>query len=80
MYLARDLTALSLAEIARGFDRDHSTVLHAIRTVSAKLEPGSETAASIHSLRSELGTAPAQEPPSPGPDRDPPVARGRASS
>ena len=36
MYLARELTPLSLAEIARGFDRDHSTVLHAIRAVSSR--------------------------------------------
>jgi len=56
MYLAREMTALSLAEIARGFDRDHSTVLHAIRSVAGKLEPGSETAQAIHNVRSELGT------------------------
>lgn len=43
IYLTRDLTSLSLAEIARGFNRDHSTVLHAIRAVSSRLEPGSET-------------------------------------
>ena len=36
MYLARELTALSLAEIAREFDRDHTTVLHAIRAVSSR--------------------------------------------
>ena len=30
MYLTRELTSLSLAQIAREFDRDHSTVLHAI--------------------------------------------------
>jgi chromosomal replication initiator protein len=55
MYVARELTSLSLAEIARGFDRDHTTVLHAIRSVSARLEPGSETAASIHRVRVALG-------------------------
>ena len=44
MYLARELTDLSLAEIARGFDRDHTTVLHAIRRCRARLEPGSDTA------------------------------------
>lgn len=58
MYLAREMTSLSLAEIARGFDRDHTTVIHAIRAVSSKLEPGSETAAAIHTLRGELGTSP----------------------
>jgi chromosomal replication initiator protein len=55
MYLARELTPLSLAEIARGFDRDHSTVLHATRTVSERLEPGSETAETIHRVRLVLG-------------------------
>ncbi len=42
MYLSRELTGLSLAQIAREFNRDHSTVLHAIRAVSARLEPESE--------------------------------------
>lgn len=56
MYLARELTSLSLTEIARAFDRDHTTVLHAVRAVSSRLEPGSETAAAIHKVRLELGT------------------------
>jgi chromosomal replication initiator protein len=42
MYVARNQTELSLAEIARGFDRDHSTVLHSIRAVDRSLEPGSD--------------------------------------
>jgi chromosomal replication initiator protein len=41
MYLARELSGLPLAQIAREFRRDHSTVLHAVRRVAAKLEPGS---------------------------------------
>jgi chromosomal replication initiator protein len=56
MYLTRELTPLSLAQIAREFDRDHSTVLHAIRTVTGRLEPGSETATAIHRVRATLGT------------------------
>ena len=39
MYLTREQTSLSLAQIAREFNRDHSTVLHAIRTVASRLEP-----------------------------------------
>lgn len=58
MYLAKEMTSLSLAEIARGFDRDHSTVIHAIRSVTARLEPGSDTAAAVHTLRDELGPRP----------------------
>ncbi len=57
MYLARELTPLSLTEIARDFDRDHTTVLHAVRTVSTKLEPGSETALAIHRAHVALGTS-----------------------
>jgi chromosomal replication initiator protein len=56
MYLARELTRHSLAEIARGFDRDHSTVLHAIKAVTGRLEPGSETATALHEAHSALGT------------------------
>jgi chromosomal replication initiator protein len=41
MYLARELSDLPLTQIAREFRRDHSTVLHAVRRVAAKLEPGS---------------------------------------
>jgi chromosomal replication initiator protein len=68
MYLTRELTPLSLAQIAREFDRDHSTVLHAIRSVSQRLEPGSETANAIHQVRASLGTT--GEPPA---DPDPPA-------
>ena len=57
MYLARDLTSLSLAQIARDFNRDHSTVLHAIRSVSGRLEPGSETSTTVNRIRENLGTA-----------------------
>jgi chromosomal replication initiator protein len=55
MYLARELTPLSLTEIARAFDRDHTTVLHAVRSVAKRLEPGSETAETVHRVRAALG-------------------------
>ncbi len=58
MYLARKETSLSLAQIAREFNRDHSTVLHAVRTVSGRLEPGSETTAFLHRTRELLPVAP----------------------
>jgi len=74
MYVARELTPLSLAEIARGFDRDHTTVLHAIRAVSDRLEPGSETAAAIHRIHVTLGTNPTAEDPSTGSGHDPPTS------
>lgn len=68
MYIARELTPLSLAEIARGFDRDHSTVSHGISAVAAKLKPGSETSLRIHTVHAALGTRPARSDPS-TPDR-----------
>ncbi len=74
MYMARELTPLSLTQIARAFDRDHTTVMHAIRSVSARLEPGSETAAAIHTIHSTLGTRPAREHPSTETGHDPPGA------
>ena len=55
MYLARELTPLSLAQIAREFDRNHTTVLHAIRGVEAKSEPGTDLAGDINTIRSLLG-------------------------
>ncbi len=36
MFIAREKTALSLQKIGRYFDRDHSTVLYAIRRVTAR--------------------------------------------
>ena len=48
MYVARQETSLSLAQIAREFNRDHTTVLHALRAVATRLEPGSDTAAILH--------------------------------
>ena len=71
MYMARQLTSLSLTQIARGFDRDHTTVLHAIRTVSARLEPGSETADAVHKIHRTLGTTPSRDDPSTETGHDP---------
>ncbi|MDP9244169.1 MAG: hypothetical protein M3O77_03690, partial [Chloroflexota bacterium] len=65
IYLARDLTSLSLAQIAREFNRDHSTVLHATRVVSARLDPDSETTALLHKARALLTAESINLPPSP---------------
>ncbi len=51
IYLTRELTSLSLAQIAREFNRDHSTILHAIRAITAKLEPESETTTTLERTR-----------------------------
>jgi hypothetical protein len=43
MYLAKVMTGRSLPEIGRRFGgRDHTTVLHAIRKIAAKVEPNDE--------------------------------------
>ena len=57
IYLSRELTSLPLAQIARDFNRDHSTVLHAIRSFSAGLEPGSQAAITLHRVRPQGVTA-----------------------
>ena len=56
MYLSRELTSASLPRIAAAFQRDHTTVLHAVRAVQGRIEPGSETAAAVHRARLELTT------------------------
>jgi len=55
MYLARELTGQSFPEIGRGFGgRDHSTVLHAVRSVSAEVRRDSELAGTVDNLRARL--------------------------
>jgi chromosomal replication initiator protein len=55
MYVARNRTDLSLAEIARGFDRDHSTVLYSIRCVEKGLQPGSDFHRALEKVNARLG-------------------------
>lgn len=38
MYLCRHITPYSLPRIGRFFDRDHTTVMHAIRTVERRMQ------------------------------------------
>lgn len=69
MYTARELTPHSLAEIARAFNRDHTTVVHAVHSVARRLEPGSQTATALADVRSALGDIP---PPDELPDHPDP--------
>jgi hypothetical protein len=72
MYLSRELTDLSLAEIARQFDRDHTTILHAVRVVSGRSASDAEVADTIHRVRELLGAQePAPLPPSQHPANRP---------
>jgi chromosomal replication initiator protein len=54
MYVARNQTTLSLAEIARAFNRDHSTVLHSIRAIEKRLEPGSDIHRALEAIQQRL--------------------------
>jgi chromosomal replication initiator protein len=54
MYLAKQLTSRSLPEIGRKFDRDHTTVLHAVRKVEELVLEDTSMAESIETLRRTL--------------------------
>jgi chromosomal replication initiator protein len=55
MYLARELTGLSLAEIGKDFGgRDHGTVINAVRRVTAKIEANPATRRTLDFLRRSL--------------------------
>lgn len=57
MYLTRTLTNRSLPEIGRDFgDRDHSTVLHAVRAVTADLRRDPALAQAVEDLERLLAT------------------------
>ena len=58
MYLARELTGQSFPEIGRDFGgRDHSTIVHAVRSVSTEVSCDPELAMTVSSLRARLATA-----------------------
>jgi chromosomal replication initiator protein len=55
MYLAKQLTSRSLPEIGRRFgDRDHTTVLHAIRKIDRELAANTRLRDEIETLKSQL--------------------------
>jgi chromosomal replication initiation ATPase DnaA len=56
--VARKHTDLSLAEISRGFNRDHSTVLHSIRAVERSIEPGSDFHKALERVHERLHLGP----------------------
>jgi chromosomal replication initiator protein len=56
MYLARELTDVSLPEIGRGFGRDHSTVVHAHKRIAADIAAGGPAARTVDMLRQRLST------------------------
>ena len=55
MYLSKKLTPRSLPEIGRIFGgRDHSTVIHAVRTIEALRKENADIDADIRTLQSQL--------------------------
>ncbi len=55
MYLARELTSLSLEEVGGHFGgRDHTTVLHAVRTIQDQRERNDELAAALRQMTEAL--------------------------
>lgn len=56
MYLAKVLTERSLPEIGRRFgDRDHTTVLHAVRKVTALIASDPQFACEVNEIRRRIG-------------------------
>ena len=51
MYLAKQLTSRSLPEIGRKFDRDHTTVMHAVRKVEELVLEDKSLAEDVEALR-----------------------------
>ncbi len=57
MYLARMHTKYSLDEIGSFFGgRDHTTILHGVRTISAQMKTDAETADQVATIEQQLGT------------------------
>lgn len=54
MYLAKQLTSRSLPEIGRKFDRDHTTVMHAVRKVEELIVEDTALAENVDALRRAL--------------------------
>ena len=54
MYLAKQLTSRSLPEIGRKFDRDHTTVMHAVRKVEELIIEDISLAENVDALRRAL--------------------------
>jgi chromosomal replication initiator protein len=54
MYLARQLTPLTLQQIGAYFGRDHTTVLHACKKVAAALKTDPALSGAVRQMHAEL--------------------------
>ncbi|MFH1375759.1 MAG: chromosomal replication initiator protein DnaA [Patescibacteria group bacterium] len=55
MYLSREVLGCGLAEIAQNFDRDHSTVLHSCRRITAALQKDEALVRHVNAVKKEMG-------------------------
>ncbi|QRG06116.1 hypothetical protein EZH22_24510 [Xanthobacter dioxanivorans] len=55
MYLSKELTSKTMAGIGLRFDhRDHTTVLHAVRKISAQIQTDPVLAAEVEAIRRQI--------------------------
>lgn len=54
MYLSKILTSLSLPDIGHAFDRDHTTVMHAVKTIEHLIEHDSQLKKDVNILSQRL--------------------------
>jgi hypothetical protein len=54
MFVASELTPHSIAEVGRRFNRDHTTVLHALKTVKQRIETDAQALIDLEVLRERL--------------------------
>ena len=54
MYLSKVLTTKSLPEIGSAFDRDHTTIIHAVRTIEEKISSDADLTQDITALKRSL--------------------------
>jgi chromosomal replication initiator protein len=54
MYLSAELTPKSLPDIGKRFNRDHTTVIHAIKAVQKRILADPEIEADVKALRERL--------------------------
>ncbi|MCL1922056.1 MAG: chromosomal replication initiator protein DnaA [Kiritimatiellaeota bacterium] len=55
MFLCRKLTTLSSKAIAKAFEREHATVLHAVKTIQARMQIDSKLADAVKKITTTLG-------------------------
>lgn len=58
MFISREVTGLSLPQIGRHFDRDHTTILHGCRATAARLNKHSGLKAHYDAIHADLLTTP----------------------